>query len=181
MLSTILITVLVYSTILTIVLIFKDLSSYSFGVEPVDVVVSGPVAWLLTLVLLAIKPIRKKFNKNKVKKTKIYSPQMVEKTTKRIIKLYHRIYDEPLWLVPQNCYVGTLETNRPSEVKLKKMRYEILEKRYFRMCLNQPDDVWKAILSISRPVTESEYWETYKRNTAQAKWERLISVGCVEI
>ena len=97
------------------------------------------------------------------------------------MKLYRRIKKEPLWLMPQDCYVGTHETNRPSEVKLRKMRYELLEKRYFRMCLNQPDDVWKAILSMSHSVTESEYWEIYKRNTPQAEWERLISVGCVEI
>lgn len=181
MLSAVLITIFVYSAILTVVLIIKDLSSYSFGAEPVDVVVSGPVAWLLTIILLAVKPIRKKFSKNKVKKTKVYSLRKVEKTTKKIFKTYHRIYNEPLWLVPQDCYIGVHETNRPSEVKLRKMRYELLEKRYVKMCLNQPDDVWKAILLIGRSVTESEYWEIYKKNTSQAEWEKLILAGCIEI
>lgn len=181
MLFTVLTTVLAYSTILTAVLIIKDLSSYSSGIELSDVVVSGPVAWLLTIILLVVKPVRKKLSKNKVKKNKIYSLQKVEKTTKKIYKIYHRIYNEPLWLVPQNCYIGVHETNRPSEVKLKRMRYELLEKRYVKMCLNQPDDVWKAILLIGHSVAESEYWEIYKKNTSQAEWERLVSVGCVEI
>ena len=181
MLLTVLITIFVYSAILTVILIIKDLSSYSSGIELIDVVVGGPVAWLLTLILLAVKPIRKKLSKNKVKKNKIYSLQKVEKTTKKIYKIYHRIYNEPLWLVPQNCYIGVHETNRPSEVKLKRMRYELLEKRYVKMCLNQPDDVWKAILLIGHSVAKSEYWEIYKINTSQAEWEKLILAGCIEI
>ena len=47
MIKGIVIGILIYSAILNIFLIYKDNSSYSFGVDALDVIFGGPVCWVV--------------------------------------------------------------------------------------------------------------------------------------
>ena len=63
----VLITILVYSLILTIVTLYKDNSGY-YMVETIDIIIAGPVCWVLCLILFLIKPIVKPLmNKREIK------------------------------------------------------------------------------------------------------------------
>lgn len=85
-----LITILIYSTILTIVNFVKNESSYSVGIETVDIVTSGPIMWIILLLLVVFKkPLSatyKYFQKRKEERNHSFSKKQIEKTVKKIIK-----------------------------------------------------------------------------------------------
>ena len=85
----VLITVLVYSLIITIVDTIKDVSSYSIGLESwVDIVIAGPVMWVVIGIMAIIRPLYQKFHKEK--KIKYYSEKQIQKTVTKIIRLYKK-------------------------------------------------------------------------------------------
>ena len=179
----ILITVLVYSLIITIVDIIKDVSSYSGGLESwVDIMIAGPVMWALMGIVAIIRPLYQKFHKGKSKKIKYYYEKQIQKTVAKVIRLYKEKYkDECVWLCPQDAYLGVDEVERPSNICLGTIRYELLENKYHKMCYNQHKEVWSALCKIGHPITESECWETFKNNTYEAYWEKVEMAGCIEV
>ena len=183
MLKAVIITIFVYSFVITVVDIVKDASSYSMGLDGwIDVLVAGPVMWILLPLIKIYAIFHEKLRKNKVKKEKTYSEKQIRKTVKRFIKLYKkRNRDVYIWLQPENTYTRAPEIDHPSSLKLGTMQHEILEKKYRKMCYNQYDVVWKILCEISHPVTESEGWNNYKNNTSQADWERVVKENCIEI
>lgn len=179
----ILITVLVYSLIITIVDIIKDVSSYSSGLESwVDIIIAGPVMWALMGIMAIIRPLYQKFHNGKLKKVKYYSDKQIQKTVAKVIRLYKKKYkDEIVWLCPQDVYLGVDEVERPSKIALRTIRHELLEKKYHRMCYHQPDEVWSALCKIGHSVTDSEHWEDFKNNTYESYWEKVEKAGCIEV
>ena len=92
----IIITILIYSLILTIVTLYKDSSGY-YIVETLDIIIAGPVCWILCLILFLIKPIIKPLMKKR--EVKPYSPKSkkyIERVVSKVVKNYrkHSIYDE---------------------------------------------------------------------------------------
>lgn len=183
MFKAVMITVFVYSFIITVVDFIKDASSYSMGFDGwIDVLVAGPVMWILLPLLKIYGVFYEKFRKKKVKKKKTYTGKQIRKTVKRFMKLYKKkCHDDYIWLQPENIYVGAPEIDRPSSLRLGTIQHELLEKKYHNMCYNQYDVVWKILCEISQPVTESEGWNNYKNNTSQAEWERVVKEKCIEI
>lgn len=177
----VLITVLVYSLIITIVDTIKDVSSYSIGLESwVDIVIAGPVMWVVIGIMAIIRPLYQKFHKEK--KIKYYSEKQIQKTVTKIIRLYKKKHkDECVWLCPQDAYLDIDEVERPSKIELRTIRHELIEKKYHRMCYNQHKEVWSALCKIGYPVTESKYWETFKDNTYKECWEKVEQAGCIEV
>lgn len=179
----VLITVLVYSLIITIVDTIKDVSSYSMGIESwVDIIIAGPVMWTVIGIVAIIRPLYQKFHKGKSKKIKYYSEKQIQKTVTKVIRLYKKKHpNDGIWLCPQNIYIGVDEIDRPSNIRLGTIRHELLEKKYHNMCYNQTKEVWNALCKIGHPVTQSEYWENFKNNTWKEYWERVEQTGCIEV
>lgn len=179
----VLITVLVYSLIITVVDIIKDTSSYSNGLESwVDIVIAGPVMWAVMGIIAIIRPLYQKFHNGKQKRIKHYSEKQIQKTVTKTIRLYKKKHrDECVWLCPQDAYLGIDEVERPSKIELGTIRHELLERKYHKMCYNQHKEVWSVLCKIGHPVTESEYWETFKNNTWKDYWEKVEQAGCIEV
>lgn len=178
----VLITVLVYSLIITIVDTIKDISSYSSGLESIDIIIAGPIMWLMVGVIAIIRPLYQKLHKGKSKKIKYYSEKQIQKTVVKVIKLYKKKHpNEGVWLCPQNIYVGVDEIDKPSNISLGTIRYELLENKYYKMCYNQPDKVWSALCKIGHSITESEYWEDFKNNAWEERWKAVEKAGCIEV
>ena len=177
----VLITVLVYSLIITIVDTIKDISSYSSGLDSwVDIVIAGPVMWAVIGIIAIIRPLYQKFHKEK--KIKYYSEKQIQKTVTKVIRLYKKKHkDECVWLCPQDAYLGVDEVERPSNIRLGTIRHELLEKKYHNMCYNQTKEVWSVLCKIGHPVTESNDWETFKNNTWKEHWEKVEQAGCIEV
>ena len=92
----IIITILIYSLILTIVTLYKDNSSY-YIIGVIDIIVAGPVCWILCLLLCLIKPIIKPIvEKHKNTPYKAKSKKYIERVISKIVKNYrkHSNYDE---------------------------------------------------------------------------------------
>lgn len=65
MFKSVIITILIYSLIITIVDIIKDSSSYSWGLDGwIDVVVAGPVMWIILPIIMLISFCLKKHKKS---------------------------------------------------------------------------------------------------------------------
>lgn len=178
----VLITILVYSLIITIVDSIKDISSYLSGLEDIDIIIAGPIMWLIVGAIAIIRPLYQKLHKGKSKKIKYYSEKQIQKTVVKVIKLYKKKHqNEVVWLCPQNKYVDVDEVDKPSNISLGTIRYELLENKYYKMCYNQPDKVWSALCKIGHSVTESEYWEDFKNNTCEECWRAAEQAWCIEV
>lgn len=178
----VLITVLVYSLIITIVDTIKDISSYSSGLDEIDIVIAGPVMWVVIGIMAIIRPLYQKFHKEKPKDIKYYSEKQIQKTVAKVIRLYKKKYsDEDVWLCPQDVYLCIDEVERPSNIRLGTIRHELLEKKYYKMCYHQPKEVWSALCKIGHPVTESKVWETFKNNTWKEYYKKVEQAGCIEV
>lgn len=178
----VLITVLVYSLIITIVDTIKDVSSYSSGLESIDIIIAGPVMWLIVGVMAIIRPLYQKLHKEKQKKIKYYSEKQIQKTVTKVIRLYKKKYpNTDVWLCPQDVYMEVYEVERPANICLGTIRHELLENKYHKMCYNQPKEVWSAFCKIGHSVTESNDWENFKNNTWKECWERVEQAGCIEV
>lgn len=179
----VLITVLVYSLIITIVDTIKDVSFYSNGLENwVDIIIAGPIMWVTIGLVAIIRPLYQKLRKKKQKKIKYYSEKQIQKTVAKVIRLYKKKHsDDDIWLCPQDAYIGVDEVEKPSTIELGTIRYELLERKYHKMCYNQPKEVWSALCKIGHPVTESKDWGTFKNNTWKEYWERVEQAGCIEV
>lgn len=84
-----LIGIFIYSFILTIVLFYKDNSSY-YDVEIIDLIVSGPITWVLLLIFYIIRSLIKLLpKKEKPKKPyKRKDKKYIAKVVKKIVKIY---------------------------------------------------------------------------------------------
>lgn len=178
----ILITVLVYSLIITIVDTIKDISSYSSGLDNIDIVIAGPVMWVIIGIVAIIRPLYQKFHKDKKKEIKQYSEKQIQKTVAKVIRLYKKKHsDEDVWLCSQDVYIAVDEVERPSNICLGTIKHKLLERKYHTMCYNQSKEVWSALCKIGHPVTESKDWEAFKNNTWKEYYERVEQAGCIEV
>lgn len=142
-----LLAVAIYSLILTVVLLYKDNSGY-FMVKALDVIISGPVAWLLILIMgVIVRPIYAAMRKNHIcakekkqkpykKKGQRYISRVVGKVVKNYSKKkYHNDYFDFTNSSYYDCdfkgYEGLL---------VKKARNEWLNKRFVNLMWNQKDE-----------------------------------------
>lgn len=69
---------------------------------------------------------------------------------------------------------------RPSELKLRRGRYERIEKKYLSMCYKEPELVFAVFSEIGHPVTESADWQHYENKYSHAAKE-LVNAGAIEL
>ena len=150
----IIITVLVYSLILTIVTFYKDSSSY-YIIGTLDIIVSGPICWIMYLILLLIRPLIKNH------KPKPYSPKStkyIEKIVSKIIKNYRRhcdymeYFDFSFRQGEFNCNDiegwGRLLVNQPL--------YEQLNRKFERLMYNQNKETLPILEAYFREFTKQD-------------------------
>lgn len=162
----ILYTVLAYSLILTIICCYKDASSYSAGIEPIDMVVAGPVMWLLLLVLNI--PVPKKIvarvqNRKYKPKNGAYIAKIVRKVMESNKGRWQKddCFNFDCWSSDEyGDYYGLYDITR------KKRQYERLNKKFESLLYNQKDETVEELKKYFDPMTPD-----YMRENGASEWE----------
>lgn len=153
-----LIGILLYSFILTIVIVYKDISSY-FSLEIIDIIIAGPIAWILVLIMyFIIQPLYKLYNKNNTKtppKYKKKNKKYIDKVVKKIVKnysnkKYHNDYFDFTHILGSdyNEYSGW------EDLLVKKPKYERLNNKFKKLMYHQETDTIAVLITYFDLVTE---------------------------
>lgn len=151
----IIITILIYSLILTIVTLYKDNSSY-YTVEPLDIIVAGPICWILCLILFLIKQIIKPITKKH--KVKSYSPKSkkyIEQVVSKIVKNYrkHSKYDELFDFSFKQGEFNCNDIEGWGRLIVNKPINERLNRKFEMLMYNQKDDTLVELIKYFDVVT----------------------------
>ena len=105
----VIVTILLYSSILTVVTMYKDSSSY-FIVEPIDVIVAGPIAWAIVILVKILQPIFPVRQQSKwVDKDEKYITRIVKKVIREYKKKKNIDYYINLKTRIGDCMTGDYE------------------------------------------------------------------------
>ena len=164
--------ILAYSLFLTVFCCYKDCSSY-FSLSMADIIIAGPFAWLLVLILWIFGFFFSKHPKQQKTKTKTYSQKSIEKTVKKIIKNYtsHEIrlakrkgknfsnMEKEIFRL-SSCH--SYDEWRDYGIRgwddllIKKARYEWLNKVFCRMMWNQKEETEMVLKNYFQQLTKEE-------------------------
>lgn len=167
--ETIIVTILIYSLILTLATIYQDNSSY-YTVETLDIIIAGPVCWALLIFVLVARCIYKKLPidirhkiENKPKKKKSYSENKIRKIVSKVIKrdkkYRNKIHDDGYYVTLDrksdihNSYIYGwgffIKRDEFSESLNKKFEYVMYDQEY--------GNIAKAVFrEVFRSVTAKE-------------------------
>lgn len=159
MIKGIVIGVLVYSAILTVFLIYKDNSAYSFGIDTLDVIFGGPVCWTVLIGVRLISFVFEVFHiefeekkykpKNEVKIRKIVSKIIsIYKKNRNVEKYGHDFFCLAKYKDYDNCEIGGW-----TNLMIEKPRYEYINNKFISIMLHQKDDVIPILRELTSPVT----------------------------
>ncbi|MBR3515376.1 MAG: hypothetical protein IKO10_03605 [Lachnospiraceae bacterium] len=163
MLYTVLITVFIYSLILTIVTLYKDSSGY-YMADDIDILTAGPVCWVLVLIIMFLKP----FFKDRKKKEKQYKPRSskyIQKTVKRIVTVYkkHLRGDETDY-IDFSIYRGDCnfdDTYGWDVLMVKRARYEFINNRFERLMWHQKEE---TVEELKKYFSEVKDYDGYHKS-----------------
>ena len=150
-----LIAVLIYSVILTISAIYKNNSSY-FILSDLDIVLAGPVCWILILLIrVLIRPLFSLFP-SRIKKRKLKNKKYIKKIVKKIVnnykdKKYHGDYFDFNFCFGDEYgdFAGY------EDLLVKKPQYEWLNNRFYSLMQCQRKEVLEELFLYFEPVTEN--------------------------
>ena len=173
-----LITVFIYSALLTAVLFYKDISHYSSGGDNIDIVFAGPVMWLwLLLGYGIILPVHKLYKKHhpavKEKKIKHYSKKKIQRIVKRIVAIHkydlkkYKLEKDTITLDKffHHCFDHD-EIITPGELVVKKAKYEWINRKFHHAYYNQREDTIEALM----PYLAKWNIEDYKKGDFNNYW-----------
>lgn len=166
MIEGILIGFLIYSFILTCVLLYKEQSSY-FIIEWIDVIASGIFAWIIFLFFEILKLFIKKFNIEMKRREKQHRPISYAKAKKIIFKAI-RIYKKYCPDGEENIFIADKTPYRYQdfyrkdivnlkELKMNRARYEHFNRKADRLFRNQYDLAVEIIEDIGILLTDENF------------------------
>lgn len=135
--------ILIYSFVLTVVTVYKDLSHY-YIVEPIDVIFAGPIAWMLALILFLLRPVYKLHKDRSQNKEKPYprkDASYIKKVVKKIVRNYLRKKEHGDYF-NFNCMMGSGygEYSGWYTLFVKKPRYERLNEQFKNLMIHQKEE-----------------------------------------
>ena len=163
----IIITILIYSLILTVVTLYKDNSSY-YTVEILDIIIAGPICWILCLLLYLIKPVIKPIVENhKNTPYKVKSKKYIEQVVNKIIKNYrkHSSYEELFDFSFRQGEFNCNDIEGWSRLLVNRPINERLNRKFERLMYNQKDDTLVELIKyfdvVTREMLEAEDYDHY--------------------
>jgi hypothetical protein len=154
--------ILIYSLILTIVILYKDSSGY-YTVDDIDIVTAGPVCWVLFFIVILLKP----FFKNRKKKEYQYKPKStkyIQKTVKKVITIYRKNLQkqgyEPDY-IDFSIHRGEFNVNEVEGwdvLMVKKARYEVLNKHFSSLMWHQKEE---TVEELKKYFSEAKDYDGY--------------------
>ena len=151
----IILTILIYSLILTIITLYKDSSSY-YIVETIDIIIAGPVCWILCLILFLIKPIVKPLVAKR--KDKPYSPKSkkyIERVVSKIVMNYkkHSTYEELFDFSFKNGEFNCNDIEGWGRLLVNRPINERLNRKFEMLMYHQKDDTLVELIKYFDVVT----------------------------
>lgn len=173
----IIITILIYSLILTIVTLYKDSSGY-YIVETLDIIIAGPVCWIVCLILFLIKPIVKPLmKKHKVKPYSPKSKKYIERVVSRIVMNYkkHSTYEELFDFSFKNGEFNCNDIEGWGRLLVNRPINEQLNRKFERLMYNQKDDTLAELTKyfdvVTREMLEAgDYNQYFIDDTVRRKY-----------
>lgn len=149
--------IFIYSLIITIATFYKDTSSY-YMVEALDLVLAGPVMWIVIIPINVICMMKAKWEKTHPKEYKEKSKRYVEKVVSKIMKKYAKknkygtIYlDLHNYMMPGNPMNGVEGWDY---LMVRTPKNERLNKKFSNLMWNQEKDTIEAIKKHCNLVTK---------------------------
>lgn len=160
--------IFIYSLILTIVTLYKDNSEY-FSVEDLDIIVAGPVAWILILFFILIKKVLKTVNYTpKKKQRKERDLKYITKVVRKIVKNYSKkkyhsdFFDFNMCFGVFNCNDiegwKKLEVLRARNERINKKFDDLMHKQHDETVLELKKYFVKVNENTMRAMGYSDYW-----------------------
>lgn len=182
-LLTVIITIIAYSTILSIVCIYKDISKYN-SLDEIDIIVAGPVQWLLFGLFFIIRKIVDAYNKKnkksnktkKPKKRKEYTDKQIEKIVRKVIRIYKRKHYVKWVAIDNNLLHELGEYSGIYHIKDLRPRsalHELLEDKYLYICDKYPEKAFEVIKSEGTLLKDSKLYPECKSNFYEWQTEKV--------
>ena len=156
--------IVLYSLLLTVFVFYKDNSGY-FIVNELDVILAGPVAWLICLLLFLFSPVIKKFFSSRVKKPKVFSKSKIKKTVKKVMFYYQKSaahYSDPDYFdlsSHSGHFYGMI--SGWDDLLIKNWKRDELNKQFTSMMWNQKEEVMEELLPYFRTLSDEEINELF--------------------
>ena len=158
MIKGIIIGLLIYSFINTIVVIYKDCSSY-FIVETLDCIIAGPFLWIIMLFIKIFNiNFEKLLNKKPKPKNKAKIKRIVKRTYKHFTKYWDK-YDEfgpYIDFQKKFIYDNYCGIEGYGSFLIKKPMYELLNKDFEYIIKHQYYETIPFLQEYFRPLNEEE-------------------------
>ena len=163
----VIITILIYSLILTIATAYKDNSSY-YIVETIDIIIAGPVCWITCLVLILIRPIiRPLIQNHESKPYKVKSTKYIKRIVSKVVKKYRKQsrYDELFDFSFKNGEFNCNDIEGWGRLLVSDPINEGLNRKFERLMYNQKDDTLAELTKyfdvVTREMLEAEEYKQY--------------------
>lgn len=154
MLMAVIVTILVYSFILTVAAFYKDYSGY-FVLDTIDVVLAGPCMWIVLLVLFLLNPYLRKINRKWT-----YKPQSqkdIQKIVKKIVSLYDKkrndgdVFD--FFCMLSNEYGDIFGWE---DLEIKSPKYERVNKAFSRLMFYQQKETIEELSKYFEKISDKD-------------------------
>lgn len=158
----VIITILIYSLILTIVTLYKDASGY-YRADDIDIVTAGPICWVIALIILVLKPFLKSRTRKK-KEYKLKSSKYIQKTVKKIITIYRKNLQKRRYepdYIDFSMYRGEFNVNDVEGwdvLMIKQARYEFINNRFERLMWHQKEE---TVEELKKYFSEAKDYDGY--------------------
>jgi hypothetical protein len=166
----VLITIFIYSLILTLVTLYKDCSGY-FIVDAIDIVTAGPCCWMLVLIVFLLRPLFKNKNSHKDKPFVPKSNKYIKNVVKKIVNNYSKKCERI------NCW-DYIDFSRMSGgefnvndiegwdvLMVKKPIYEGINKKFLNLMCSKDED--RTILELKTHFKRMTKEDLEKENVSQ--------------
>lgn len=169
------ISILIYSLILTAICIYKDISKYQ-ELSEIDVIIAGPICWILYIIIILIKKIKNHFKINlRDKKHKVYSKKEIDKTVKRIVKIFNNTLRKNYYvndnvILVHNMsdtymsfpYIDDIYVLTINQLAPNTAIHEIISRRYIKMCDQNGKYVFTALSKYYESAKDHDGYDFYK-------------------
>lgn len=169
----VIITILVYSSILTVWVFYKESSSYIITLSEYDFIFAGPVSWVLAVVLGVFYHLKKKFGKEKPFEYKPKPHKYIRDVVEKIVKIYkkkrEKYKDKELFDFTMRCDVFCCNNlNGWSDLLVSKPKYEHINKKFETLMLFQKSDTIDELAEYFEVMDD----EKIKEDMPWIDWDR---------
>lgn len=147
--------ILIYSSILTAVVLYKDASSYH-EVDGIDLLTAGPVMWVTFTLMEMLRPLIREMESEKTPKDyKVKNKKYIEKIVKEVVDEHKKCSDKTFYFNFEVCE-NYLDTNYEGwrGLLIPKATNEKLNKKFSDLMWNQKEETLNELNKYCTVLTK---------------------------